>query len=186
MEYVAAGARGLVGVVFLMSVVGKLAGRSALGAFVSSVRDMRVVPQALVQPMAWTVVGAESLVCVLLAMPVTEVAVAAFAIAAGLLAAFSAGIALALRRGVHSPCRCFGRSTTPLGIPHMARNAVLGAAACAGALTASAPGDPEPGGVLLTVFVGMTIGAFIASLDDILALFRPVKNPTVGTARSLR
>ncbi|MBI0378458.1 hypothetical protein JBE27_19790 [Streptomyces albiflaviniger] len=182
----AAGSRGLLGVIFLMSVAGKVAGRSAWGAFVTSVRDMRVVPSALVRPTALAVVGAEGLVCVLLAVPTAGAALIGFVIAAVLLAVFTTGVILALHQGVRTPCRCFGRSTTPLGIPHIARNVVLGIIACAGGLATSVPGNPQPGGAVVAVFTGLLVGVLVASLDDILSLLRPLKHPAAGTVRGPR
>lgn len=52
--------------------------------------------------------------------------------------AFTVAIVVALRRGRRVPCRCFGASAVPVGPGHLARNAVLLAAATAGAVQAGA------------------------------------------------
>jgi hypothetical protein len=94
---------------------------------------------------------------------------AGFALAAALLLAFAAAIARALRRGDTRPCRCFGRSTTPLARHHIWRNLLLTAVALAGALApAGAPG------VALTVeaaAAGLVVGALTVMLDDLRFLF---------------
>ncbi|MEI5102771.1 hypothetical protein RB200_34950 [Streptomyces sp. PmtG] len=177
MEYLAPGVRGMIGVLFPMSVVGKVAARSSWGAFVAAVGDMRVVPRTLVRPTAWLVTVVESVICLLVSLPLTAAAVTGLTLAAGLLAVLTCGIGLALRRGVRSPCHCFGRSTTPLGIPHTVRNAVLSALAGVSAVTITAPADPHPGAVVLAVAAGVTVGLLVASLDDVLSLLRPARHP---------
>lgn len=174
MEYLVAGARGLLGLVFLVSVVGKVTGRSEFTAFVGSVRTLGVVPPVLVRPVARTVIAGEAAVCVLMAVPVRGGATAGFLVAAALLTAFTAGIAAAVRRGATTPCRCFGPSSTPLGIPHIVRNAVLCAVAVAGALAVPVGADARPGGAVVAGIAGLLAGAVVTQLDHLLALFRPL------------
>jgi thiol-disulfide isomerase/thioredoxin len=101
---------------------------------------------------------------------------AGFGLALGLSLAFAAGIGAALRRKERAPCRCFGVSTAPLGRTHLARNAVVGAAAVAGlALTSLVPpGAVHPAGVVLTVLVGAVLAALVVRMDDLVALFAPL------------
>ncbi|MFJ6572716.1 MauE/DoxX family redox-associated membrane protein [Streptomyces sp. NPDC091292] len=180
MEYLAVGARALLGLVFLVSVAGKVVGRSAYTAFVGSVRSLGVVPPVLVRPVARTVIAGEATVCVLMAVPVRGAATAGFLIAAALLAAFTAGVASAVRRDATAPCHCFGPSTTPLGTPHVVRNAVLCAAAVAGALAVQVSTTARPGGALVAGAAGLLAGAAVTQLDHLLALFRPL--PTAARA----
>ncbi len=56
-------------------------------------------------------------------------------VALGLLVVFTVFVAVTVRRGVRSPCPCFGGGETPLGTATIARNLVLIAAA----LIATAP-----------------------------------------------
>ncbi|MEW2404221.1 MauE/DoxX family redox-associated membrane protein [Streptomyces sp. NPDC046862] len=177
MEYLFAGARGLLGLVFLVSVVGKVAGRSAFTAFVGSVRALGVVPPVLVRPVARTVIAWEVAVCVLVAVPGRSAATAGFLAAVALLAGFTTGIAAAVRRGATAPCRCFGASTTPLGTPHIVRNVVLCAVAMAGALSAPVAADARPGGAVVAGATGLFAGAVITQLDHLLTLFRPLSVP---------
>ncbi|MEU1854287.1 MauE/DoxX family redox-associated membrane protein [Streptomyces sp. NPDC019990] len=180
MEYVVAGARGLLGMVFLVSVVGKVAGRPAFTAFVVSVRSLGVVPSVLVRPVARTVIAGEAAACALMTVPARGAATIGFLVASALLAAFSAGIAVAVRRGATAPCSCFGPSTTPLGIPHIVRNVVLCAVAVFGALAVPVAAGARPGGVLVAGVAGLFAGAAVTHLDHLLALFRPL--PTAGRA----
>lgn len=172
MEYLVVGARALLGLVFLVSVAGKAAGRSAFAAFVGSVRSLGVVPPVLVRPVARTVIAGEGAVCVLMAVPARGGVTAGFVVAAALLTAFTVGIAAAVRRGAIAPCRCFGPSPTPLGIPHIVRNAVLCAIAVAGVL--AVPADARPGGAVVAGIAGLVAGAVVTQLDHLLALFRPL------------
>ncbi|MBP2401047.1 MauE/DoxX family redox-associated membrane protein [Streptomyces syringium] len=185
MGYVALGIRALIGVVFLASSIGKVSGRGAFGRFVSSVGDMRVVPRHRARAVARTVVCAEFAVWPALTAPVPAVAVAGFAVAAGLLTVFAAGIALSTRRGARTPCRCFGVTASPLGPRHIVRNLVLTALAVIGAATVlgSGPARPaETGGAVVAVSAGLLLGALVAVLDDVLDLFRPVGRAS-GPAR---
>ncbi|MCD9194405.1 MauE/DoxX family redox-associated membrane protein [Streptomyces albireticuli] len=186
MGYLALGIRCLIGAVFLASAVSKVGGRGAFGRFVSSVRDLRLVPPRSAAPVALCVVAAEAAVCLLLAAPGPgAVAVAGFAVAGVLLGGFAAAVTLSVRRGVRTPCRCFGASTRPLGLRHVVRNLALTAAASAGAaavLVSGAVRPDAPGGVVVAVTGGLLLGGLVVTLDDILDLFRPV-GPAPGLAR---
>ncbi|MEV6673920.1 MauE/DoxX family redox-associated membrane protein [Streptomyces sp. NPDC051162] len=167
--------RCLIGGVFLTSFIGKVAGRGAFDRFVSSVRDMRVLPtRAAARSVARCVVTAEAAVCVTLATPVRAVAVGGFVLSGVLLTVFAAGILLSLRQGVRTPCRCFGASTSPLGPGHVARNLTLTAVAVTGAVAVPAAGPATPGATVLSVLAGLLLGGLTTALDDILDLFRPV------------
>lgn len=176
MGYVALGIRALIGAVFLASSIGKVTGRGAFGRFVSSVGDMRVVPRHRARAVARTVVCAEFAVWPALMAPVPAVVVAGFAVAAGLLVVFAAGITLSMRRGARTPCRCFGVSASPLGPRHIARNLALTVLAVIGAATVLGSGQAvpaDPGGAVVAVSGGLLLGALVAVLDDVLDLFRP-------------
>ncbi|MEU5427842.1 MauE/DoxX family redox-associated membrane protein [Streptomyces olivoreticuli] len=174
MGCLALGLRALIGVVFLASFVGKVSGRGAFDRFVSSVRDMRVLPARSARSVARSVVTAEAAVCVTLATPVRAVAVGGFMLSGVLLTVFAAGILLSLRQGVRTPCRCFGASVSPLGPGHVARNLTLTAVAVVGAVAVPAAGATAPGGAALSVLTGLLLGGLVTALDDILDLFRPV------------
>lgn len=171
MQYLVIGVRCLLGLVFLASVISKVAGAGAFDAFLTSLRGMSVLPPALARAAAWGVVLGEGGVCGLLAVPEPWAAVGGFAIAAGLLAMFACGIALSTRQGVHVPCRCFGASTVPLGRPHVARNVVLAGLAVLGETCAQADGTVQAGGAVLAVCAGLLFGGLVVRFDDLLELF---------------
>ncbi|CAM5304619.1 MauE/DoxX family redox-associated membrane protein [Streptomyces abikoensis] len=175
MGCLAVGIQCLIGVVFLASSAGKVTGRRAFDRFVSSVAGMQVVSFRSARPVARAVVAAEGAVWVCLAVPVPAATVVGLALAAGLLAAFTAGIALSLRRGVRTPCRCFGSSASPLGPRHIARNLALTAAAVTGAAAVTAGGTAAPAGAAVAALGGLLLGGLVTALDDILDLFRPAE-----------
>lgn len=174
MQYLALGIRCLIGAVFVVSSVSKVAGRGAFGAFAASVRDMRLLPPRLARPVARGVVVTEFAVCALVVVPAA--AAAGLTLAAMLLGVFAAGITLAVRRGVRAPCRCFGVSATPLGPRQIARNLVLAAVAVLGAVCGALPtaGAVRWGGAAVAVSGGLLLGGLVAVLDDIFELYRPV------------
>lgn len=178
MQYVAIACRALLGVVFLLAVVSKLSGRRAFAEFVQSFRAMRVVPEAAVTPLAWLTVAGEATAAVLLAVPVRAAGLAGFSLAAILLAAFGGAIVISLRHGNSQPCRCFGRSATPLGRLHVWRNVLLVFAALIGTIATTIPADSPVtvAPALVAVFAGLVLGAVVVALDDIAYLFA---KPTV-------
>ncbi|WP_163507366.1 MauE/DoxX family redox-associated membrane protein [Fodinicola acaciae] len=173
MDYVAIACRLLIGVVFAASAATKLVGPSAFTAFVTSVRQMRVVPGTFARPVAYVVVAAEALIVVLVAVPYAGSAVAGFAIAAVLLAAFAVGIVISVRRGERTPCRCFGKSTTPLGPVHVVRNIFLICVTIAGAAGTLGSAGVDLAGAAVAAVAGAVAGALVVALDDIVDLFRP-------------
>jgi hypothetical protein len=179
-QYLAIGIRCLIGALFLASAISKVSTRGAFGAFVSSVRGMRLLPPGRARPVAIVVVVAEFGVCVLLAVPVAAATVAGFMVAAGLLAVFAIGITVAIGRGARVPCRCFGASTTPLGPRHVARDAGLAAVAVAGAVVALSTGPVHAGGAAVAALAGLLLGGLVLAIDDIVELFLPINSKVSG------
>ncbi len=163
--------RTLIATVFAVSVTSKVAGPAAWRAFRSW---LSVVPL----PLAGTVTvpaalaAAEAVVVPLVAIPVT--AMAGMATAAALCLALTVGLAVAVRRGLSEPCRCFGASSRPLGAGQVWRNALLFAVAAAGAgFGAAAGGRPVPGWqIALTIGAGLAGGLLAIFADDLTALLR--------------
>jgi hypothetical protein len=129
MQYLAFACRVALITVFGVSAATKLRGP---GAFLDSLRDMRVLPGATVRPIGITVVAAELAVPILLALPWQATEPVGYCLAIALLAAFAVVIVRSVRRGDRTPCRCFGRSSTPPGREHVTRNALLIALAVIG------------------------------------------------------
>jgi methylamine utilization protein MauE len=182
MDHLVVAARSLVAVVFAVSAVSKLRGRSALDEFVASLRQFGV-PAGWRRPVGIGVALGEGAIPVLLvgaalAGPSSGTAAralvgAGFGLAAGMLAAFTLAIARAVRGGVRAPCRCFGASSTPMGRPHLVRNGLLLAVAVvglAGALLGPVA-SPGLGVAAVAILPGLVAGALVMSFDDLVALF---------------
>ncbi|GAB3151882.1 MauE/DoxX family redox-associated membrane protein [Microbispora hainanensis] len=169
MAYLFAFCRLLTGIVFLMSAVSKLRGRAAYEEFTAATRVLVRLPA---RPVAALVVTAEAAVAPLLAWPPTVLA--GFCLALGLLVAFTVAIAVALRRGRRVPCRCFGASAVPVGPGHLARNAVLLAAAMAGAVQAGAGtvlAGLGPAGFAAVALAAGAAAVLLSAIGEIAGLF---------------
>ncbi|WP_169950557.1 MauE/DoxX family redox-associated membrane protein [Microbispora sp. H11081] len=175
MAYLYAFCRLLTGIVFLMSAVGKLRGRAAYEEFTAATRALARLPARRAQPIAALVVAAEVAVAPLLAWGPTVLA--GFCVALGLLAAFTAAIVAALRRGRPVPCRCFGASAAPVGPAHLARNAVLVVATAAGAVLAGlgptglGPTGIGPAGLAAVALAAGATAVLLAASGEITGLF---------------
>lgn len=153
------GCQFLIGLVFVAAVLGKVTGYPA---FVNSVADMGLRPAAPIA--AIVLLGEVAIVALVVGVPS-----AGFALAAVMLLAFAVAVALSLRRGNAKPCRCFGRSTTPLGWHHVWRNAFLIAIAVLGAL--ATPATTGLAVAAVAAVAGLVAGALVVMLDDLRFLF---------------
>ncbi|MEU0569601.1 MauE/DoxX family redox-associated membrane protein [Nonomuraea sp. NPDC005983] len=164
MDYVRIGCACLAGLVFAVTAVSKL---RDFDGFAQSLPALVPVPRRARRPLAALVVALEALVPILVAVPAATPY--GLALAGGLLVAFTAAIAVALGRGQHAPCRCFGVSAAPLGARHLVRNSLLIAAASLGALLPD--GSPALAGTALALGAGLIGAILIVSFDDIVDLF---------------
>jgi hypothetical protein len=162
--------------IFLFSVATKVRGRTAYREFVASVAALNVVPPRWVAPAARGTVLGESAVVLLLAW--SRTAPVGFLLGAGLLAAFTAVIVAVMGQGRRQPCRCFGASTTPLGLPHVVRNAVLLVACATCAVGQWAVGSPgwHPGGLAVALTAAAVAVLFVVRLDDVVALLGDISD----------
>lgn len=153
MSDLAVAARAVLVVVMAAAAYGKLRGA-----------DLRPVLRAMQLPAVpgW-LVGAVELACaaLLIVMPV-----AGAMLALGLLVAFTAGLANALRRGSHVPCHCFGASSAPIARNHLVRNVLLLGTAAA----ALAPASTS----IAAAAAGALVGVAILAWDDLVALLAPL------------
>ncbi|MEU0281572.1 MauE/DoxX family redox-associated membrane protein [Streptomyces sp. NPDC088147] len=178
METVAAACAVCLVVVFAAAAVGKLRGAGSFPAFVRTLKDLGVIPERWARGCALLLVAGEiSVAVLLLTAPLAPgLGTAGFILAAGLLAAFTAGIAITAARRTGVRCRCFGASASPLGARHAARNAALALIAVTGAALAPAIARVQPAEALLAVCAGTLAGALAIVWDDIVGLFRPVSH----------
>jgi hypothetical protein len=98
---------------------------------------------------------------------------AALASAAALTAVLTAGVAVAVRRGVTAPCACFGsRGRAPLSGVHLTRNACLLTVLVAGAGGAGLERwPPGPAAAALAAVAGGVSALLLTRLDELTALF---------------
>jgi hypothetical protein len=167
--------RALLGAVFVGALIGKVAGRGAFAAFTASLRRMDVLPAKVVVPAAGATVAAEALVALLVLIPTRGTGAAGCALAAVVLAVFTAAVVRSLRRGNRAPCRCFGASSQPLGPRHVVRNVGLVAVALLGLAATLTAGRVEVAPAVVAGTVGLVLGVLVAVFDDILALVRPAR-----------
>jgi hypothetical protein len=171
MSYLLVACRTLLLGVFVVALVGKVRRRSAYREFVGSVRALGVVPHRMSGVVAAAVTATEAAVVLLLTAPSTVLA--GFGLTTVLLAAFTTGILLALRKGRRAPCHCFGASSTPLGVVHVVRNLVLIAVGVAGLLAGlvAAGQATHPEGLLLAVIAALLGLLPVLRMDDLMVLF---------------
>ncbi len=190
---VTAFAAGALAVVFAMAVAGKVSSRT-FTRFRLSAAALWPGPGRLTARPAAVLAGtlllaeaavAAALLCWLAGLalePLPAVPVrAGFGGAVALLAAFTAAQLLALRRGRAVTCACFGRADTPVSRTGVARNAALIALGLLGAVTAGAPAPTALS--LVCAVAGGVAGLVVASLEDIVSLFRIPQLPARGTGR---
>ncbi|HET8684389.1 MAG TPA: MauE/DoxX family redox-associated membrane protein [Micromonosporaceae bacterium] len=172
MEYLVVGLRCLLGLVFLVSAVGKVRSQASFTGFVDSVRRFDILTLRQVKPVAIAVVATEATVAILLAMRYTVTL--GFLLAGGLLGVLTGAIAVVVHRGTPQSCRCFGVASAPLGRRHLVRNTLLVLASVfgvAGSVGVVAPGSAHPGGVALAVACGVALALLVMRFDDIVDLF---------------
>ncbi|MCU7731125.1 hypothetical protein ODJ79_46075 [Actinoplanes sp. KI2] len=174
MTYLHFGGRCLLALVFAASAVSKLRGPSAFQAFRRGITAMRILPDRAIPPVAVVVAGLEAVVPVTLLIPYAELVGLALAIV--LLAAFTLGIALTLRRGTVAVCPCFGVSGSPFGWRHIARNSALLAVGASAAFATRTDGLPAPPGMAIAVVVAAVLAVLAISFDDLTdVLLGPVR-----------
>ncbi|MDQ2846400.1 MAG: methylamine utilization protein MauE [Actinomycetota bacterium] len=173
MQYLALACRAAIVVVFAMAVAGKVLGRGAFAEFTRSIVGMNAVPHRAAGLAARATVLGEGLTVVLVVLPWRVTGALGCALAAGLTLLFSLVIMRSLRQGNRAPCRCFGRSSTPLGRRHLVRNAILLVVSLIGA-AASLFGDSlQLSGALVGVVAGLFVGLIVAGFDDLAQLVAP-------------
>jgi hypothetical protein len=156
----------LVAVVFAISAAGKLRTAAARTAFRRSLADMTVLPVRAVGTVAKAVPIAETAAVVLLVLPPTAALGSLLALA--LLAAFTTGIVLVLRRGTRAGCLCFGTTERPYSRRHLVRNGLLTAAAATGAVTSGTPTDLPA--TLIAIAAGAVAALMLVTFDELLDL----------------
>lgn len=185
MNYLEIGIRSLVGMVFLISFSSKIASRAAFAEFFASVRGMEAVPSTLIWPTAVATTAMEAAIVVLVAIPAYSAQLTGLAISAGLLAAFNVVILKSIRRGTRTKCGCFGTSSAPLGYHHLIRNTGLIIASLVGLTFLSSGPIEDPGGSLVALAAGVTLGTMVTKSEQLIELFMPIAAVSEPKSRHL-
>ncbi|HEY0606560.1 MAG TPA: MauE/DoxX family redox-associated membrane protein, partial [Herpetosiphonaceae bacterium] len=111
-----------IAVIFGWSALGKL---RDLRGFRDAITAFRLLPRDWSTPLAWAFVGGEIAVVLLMLRGVPTLLGLGFALAAGLLALFTAVLVSAMRRALAVSCNCFGSSEQPISWYDVVRNALL-------------------------------------------------------------
>lgn len=167
MPYVVLACRGLIGMVFAVSVISKLRSGPAFHAFASWLGALPLLRAAGPRPLAAVFAATEVAVVAMLALPWTWRA--GLLGAAAVLAVFAAGALMIARTGVRAPCLCFGASEAPIGRRHVLRNAALSVAAAIGA-AAGGHAASRPAGIAISLGVAAAATLFVVYLDDLAAV----------------
>ncbi|MFI7633495.1 MauE/DoxX family redox-associated membrane protein [Nonomuraea sp. NPDC049400] len=179
MDHVSIACRGLIGVVFLLSAASKITSRAAAVEFFGVIRRLLRIfagqpwaTRSATKATGFAVISMELAVPFALAIP--SLARLGFGTALVALLMFSCAIAAAIHRGVRMSCACFGRSTTPLGVPHLVRNGILSVAAITGlVLGAGRPVTASPQALLVPVLAALVTALVLIRFDDLVDLFKP-------------
>jgi energy-converting hydrogenase Eha subunit A len=192
--------------VYGASSAAKLSGRRGYAAFRAGLAGTALVPGRLLPAVAAVLAGAEAVVAagsvaaaVLAGAGLTgarPAAVAVLSAAAALTAVLAAGITVVIRTGTHATCACFGvrpgRTGPVLGGPHLARDlallallvtALLGTlagwalAGGQGGAGQAGNGHVPAGAALIAALAGVVVALLAIMLDDLIALFTPVRHP---------
>ena len=174
-------------VTYGMSAAGKLRSGRAYRDFRSGLAATALVSRPLTGLVAATLAAAEAVVAALCAAALIMTFLsrpgalagpaltgAALAGAVTLATVLTAGVAVAVRRGVTAPCACFGSGgRTPLSGVHLARNACLLAILVAGAASVGLERwPPGPAAAALAAATGGVSALLLTRLDDLTTLFR--------------
>lgn len=187
MAYFVFACRCLLLVVFGFSALGKLWGAGSFTAFRRATGELVPPARAHTTALAVTVLGAESAIVVLLAVPMIPWLGLGFSIV--LLLAFSVAISAALRRGSTAPCHCFGGSAAPLGVRHLVRNAGLVLMAVAGlsievvGTAGAVQAEAHPLGLVMAAIVAVVLAALVLCFDALADLFVGTPSPSAVPSR---
>jgi hypothetical protein len=160
--------------VFATSLLGKGRSRSAFRGAVGAARHL--TGRARPAPLVAVVLVGEAVVVLGAAAGLATgdraMTTIAALVAGALLAAFTAALVAAVRRGESAPCHCLGSSSARPAPRHIARNAALLVLVVVVVATPVAS-RTDPRGVLLSALVAAVVVGAVALLDDLADLFRP-------------
>lgn len=159
--------------VLVIAAVGKLRN---IRSFVLTVRSFRIVSRRWERLLAWTVVLAEIVTALLLAIPAWSAV--GLCLAVLLMGAFTVAMLTVLARGERVACGCFGSSTVLIGKMHIVRNSLIILVAIVGIVTSVTSDDTPVGAWEFGIASAFAIFGVIllVLLDQLLAI--PVSRKT--------
>lgn len=165
--YLALTSQVLVGLVFLTSTTAKVRSPAAY-------RDFRAWIGALPAGAGWmagAVVATEVAIVVLLTLP--GAAIMGMALAAFISLVFATETVVVIVRRLEISCRCFGRSTSAMGMPHVIRDLLLAGVAMGGAVAMLDRGDSAIAvpAVIVCAMAALFGAPLLIYFDDLVALF---------------
>jgi hypothetical protein len=170
--YLLAFCRIALGLTFALSFGGKV---RDVGQFTGTIRKFDLLPGRWAGPAAVLFLGSEAAVIVLLTLG-GRLLPLAFALAGLLLFVFTLALLSALRRGIETPCNCFGASAEPVSYLDIWRNTGLISLAALGFWTARADGAatlfPNLIEAVLLLIMAAVFVLLWTNLTEVLALFR--------------
>jgi hypothetical protein len=185
-DYLLLGCRALIWTVFAVAFVGKVRGPSRFRGFVTSIRQLAILPDRVAVPAGLAIIAGEGTAVVLLALPGTPWF--GFALASGLLALFVGIVVRAVRGGVFAECRCFGSKGSVMGQAMIVRNLLLLAFAVPGVVAgAPVPADRPVGTVFALAAGALGAWGFTRWYDRIVSaimkrLLTPARDVPAGEA----
>lgn len=175
LSYVGLALRCFIGGTFAVAVLTKIFSKASATEFALAVNTFgRFRLRAVSRAVAVLVVVLEAVTVALLVPAGT--ATSGFALACVLLVAFTIVVLAAIRRGVHQPCRCFGRTASDTGPANVVRNLTLLCGALAGlmitAVHGAATSGLDPLGIALAAIIGLTAAGLVIISEDLVGVFR--------------
>ena len=182
--YTSLALRVFVGLVFAASACTKLATLSRFNAFASWMDTLPIPGTSHSKLIAALVAACEGMIVVFVAIPATSAI--GLIIAAGLLCSFVVLVVRLIRRGVSTPCRCFGSSASPLSVRHVVRDLLLLSGALLGLLNVTATLPPLDVGLIVSVFAGTAAALVVVAWDDVMFLIigAGVRSRSSGASKS--
>ena len=161
----------VIGLTFALSFVGKM---RDVGQFAATIGRFDLLPRRWSKAAALLFLGGEAAVVILI-IAGSPLLPLAFGLAILLLLIFSLALLSALRRGIETPCNCFGAGNKPLTYYDMGRNAGFILLAAAGLGMAGATGAVPTLAFIEHLFIFIIAAVFVllwTNLSEIAALLQ--------------
>lgn len=158
-----------VALIFALTVVGKA---QDVTAFQEAILDFQILPPNWSKVFAWTFLGAETLVVLLMGIG-GGILLPGFLLAALLLMSFAVALVLVLQRNRRIVCNCFGRTERRISSYDVVRNVLLTACSLLGIWTLLGPQQNlSSADVILVGLMAACFVTFVTSMADVVETLR--------------